>query len=570
MQFYLQSEPQITGPLTCSSQPEISACPESGQIMVSLLLMLALFLLAMLGFAVDLTNLWFHRQAAQSAADSACEAGAMDMSAIAAGMALPRMGFTPGVASDCAANPGSTICFYANVNGYSGTGYTSGASSSSVSWSFPTAVPGTTTLPSSVTSYPFLNVQIAENVRTHFLFSLHGTMYQKVVASCTCGLVQEKVAAPMIVLHPSLSGAFTYSGGGSFSIVQGPQRGLQVNSTDPNGIVCKGSGLVDTSLGGPHGTGSDVAVVGGPTQPPTGCSGTVFSGGTTGHWDAGTIPIPDPYAAVGPPVSVKSQAPMSGTAGLSVTKAPSSTTPGADGCPDPVNPCLEFSPGYYPSGITGGGSTTYIFLPGIYYMGGSLAISGGAVLRMATPCIPTCSPLSSQKGQQTDGMMLYFYSGSLAIAGNSGLPTSDIPVQPTALTCDGNPPDPALGLTSPLNTNVLLAQCTTNGTYWDTGGDTTDSRGNPGSRGLLIYQDHSNPVSSPQFTGSGTLSFSGALYFHASDYSDLLTLNGGSTSGTYMLGEIIADQVTVTGGGAIKLALNPTPWSQETKVGMLQ
>ena len=45
---------------------------ESGQIMVSLLLMLTLFLLAMVGFAVDLTNLWFHRQAAQTAADAAC------------------------------------------------------------------------------------------------------------------------------------------------------------------------------------------------------------------------------------------------------------------------------------------------------------------------------------------------------------------------------------------------------------------------------------------------------------------------------------------------------------------
>ncbi|HET9088630.1 MAG TPA: pilus assembly protein TadG-related protein, partial [Acidobacteriaceae bacterium] len=44
--------------------------PESGQVIVSLLLMLALFLIAMMGFAVDLTNLWFHRQAAQSAADA--------------------------------------------------------------------------------------------------------------------------------------------------------------------------------------------------------------------------------------------------------------------------------------------------------------------------------------------------------------------------------------------------------------------------------------------------------------------------------------------------------------------
>ena len=90
--------------------------------MVSLLLMLAIFLLAMVGFAVDLTNLWFHRQAAQTAADAACQAGAMDMAALAAGMALPNMGFTPGTPADCTAGTG-TICFYANANGYNGDGH---------------------------------------------------------------------------------------------------------------------------------------------------------------------------------------------------------------------------------------------------------------------------------------------------------------------------------------------------------------------------------------------------------------------------------------------------------------
>ena len=44
-----------------------------------LLLILGTFLLASVGFAVDLSSMWFHRQAAQSAADAACVAGAMDM-----------------------------------------------------------------------------------------------------------------------------------------------------------------------------------------------------------------------------------------------------------------------------------------------------------------------------------------------------------------------------------------------------------------------------------------------------------------------------------------------------------
>ena len=75
--------------------PDGSARQESGQIMVSLLLMLSIFLLAIVGFAVDLTNLWFHRQAAQTAADSACQAGAMDMAG-GCGHADTDMGFTPG------------------------------------------------------------------------------------------------------------------------------------------------------------------------------------------------------------------------------------------------------------------------------------------------------------------------------------------------------------------------------------------------------------------------------------------------------------------------------------------
>ncbi|HET9087935.1 MAG TPA: pilus assembly protein TadG-related protein, partial [Acidobacteriaceae bacterium] len=539
-----------------------------GQVIVSLLLMLALFLIAMMGFAVDLTNLWFHRQAAQSAADAACQAGAMDMSAIAAGLNPTNAGFTPGTTGDCSANPGASICFYAKVNGYSGAGFNAGASSNSVTWDFPTAVAGTNAPPASVSSYPFLNVQVAENVKTHFLFSLHGMRYQKVVASCTCGLVQERAAAPMIVLAPNQSGSFTYTGGGNFNIVGGPQRSLQVNSTSSIAVNCI-SGLINTSQGGAQSTGSDVAVTGGPLQAPTTCSGGGFNGGTTGHWDSGASPIPDPYAGVGVPTSVQALEPLGGTGGTSVLKAASMSTAGQDGCPDPANNCVEFAPGYYPSGISTTGSQTYIFLPGIYYMGGPFDAGGSSTLRMATPCNPTCSPLSSSTGQQTDGLMFYFYGGTIKISGSSGTNTALIPVTSTALTCDGSAPNPGLNIPASLNGNILLAQCATNGTYWDAGGDTPDSRGNPGSRGILIYQDHAN-TSNPVFAGSGALSFSGALYFHSTGYSDSLTINGGSSTGTFILGQIVADQVSLTGSGAINLALNPKPSTYLLKVGMLQ
>ncbi|MHB8302657.1 MAG: pilus assembly protein TadG-related protein [Acidobacteriaceae bacterium] len=545
------------------------ATGECGQIMVSLLLMLALFLLAMLGFAVDLTNLWFHRQAAQSAADAACQAGAMDMSGLAAGMNLPHMGFTPGSAGSCSTNSAASICFYANANGYNGSGLTPGAVSNAVSWSFPSSVPGTQTPPNSVSSFPFLNVQVTENVQTHFLFSSNGSRVQAVVAACTCGLVQEKEAAPVIVLSPTVYGAFSYSGGGTFNIVGGPQRSLQVNSNSTTAIDCQPSGIIDTSAGGPKGTGSDVAAVGGPMQAPTQCWGGGFNGGTTGHWSGGAMPVADPYAGVAPPLSARSIAPTSGLNGTSVQKAQSSTLAGQDGCPDPNNSCREFSPGYYPNGISTDGWHTYTFLPGIYYMGNSLNARGSSTLRMATPCIPSCSPLSSSVGQQTDGAMFYFYAGSIDISGCSGCSNSLVPVQSSALTCDGSAPNPALNMPSTLNGNILIGQCTANGTYWDAGGDTSDSRGSPGSRGLLMYQDHAD-TTQPVFTGSGALSFTGALYFHSSSYSDVLSLNGGSSSGTFMLGEIVADQINLTGSGKINLALNPTPSVYLLKVGMLQ
>ena len=116
---------------------------------------------------------------------------------------------------------------------------------------------------------------------------------------------------------------------------------------------------------------------------------------------------------------------------------------------------------------------------------------------------------------------------------------------------------------------MLWGQCTANGTYWDNGSDTTDSRGTPGSRGLLMFQDHAD-TTQPAFTGSGQLSFSGGLYFHSSTYSDILSLNGGTSSGTYVLGEIVTDQVQLTGSGVIKLALNPVATTNMAKIAILQ
>ena len=534
---------------------------EAGQAAFLLVVMLGTFLLAVLGFAVDLTNIWFHRQAATAASDAACQAGALDMLASTGGLSLPAMGFTAGQASDCVGSSGATMCTYAKLNGYDGAGLVSSQPSNSVAWTFPPTVQGVT---AGASTNSFLQVSITENVQTYFVALLNASHVQPITVQTTCGLTLVKGAAPMVVLNPTASGTFYYSGGGALYIVGGPSRGLQVNSSSSKAVDWLASAKIDLSAGGPKQTGSDVAIVGGPSAIPNNGSSSGFNGGSTGQWKSNVLPIPDPFAAVQPPSSIRSLSPKWTTSGTWVAH-------GTNGCPDnrggtgnSSEACKEFSPGYYPSGIDVtslvGGNATAIFDPGIYYMNGSLNASASDIVRMAKP----------SDYQQTDGVMFYFYSGSLNLSGCSGCSSSGVDnVASTDLTCDGSVPPAALNMPSQLSGNVLWGQCSGSGTYWDAGNDTPDARGAPGTRGLLIFQDHGN-TATPTLTGSGSLSFAGALYFHSTNYADLLSLSGGASSGTFILGEIIADKVSLTGSGRINLALNPAASMDVAKVGIFQ
>src|SRR5580698_10314663 len=106
---------------------------ERGQVSIVVLLMLSVFVLAVLAFAVDYTNLWFQRQQLQTAADAACQAGAMDMYQLINGASYPPIGFVPGTAGSCSAygSAGPSMCWYASKNGLNG--YSGGTAT--VSWS---------------------------------------------------------------------------------------------------------------------------------------------------------------------------------------------------------------------------------------------------------------------------------------------------------------------------------------------------------------------------------------------------------------------------------------------------
>src|ERR1700761_584412 len=96
---------------------------EAGQAAILVILMLSLFLLAVLAFAVDYTNIWFQRQQVQTAADAACQAGAMDMYQLISGASYPPIGFVPGTAGSCNfyGSAGPRMCWCAPKNGLHGS-----------------------------------------------------------------------------------------------------------------------------------------------------------------------------------------------------------------------------------------------------------------------------------------------------------------------------------------------------------------------------------------------------------------------------------------------------------------
>jgi hypothetical protein len=506
---------------------------EAGQASILLILMLGTFLLASLAFAVDLSGIWFLRQSAQSAADSACLAGAADMLVTVSGVTPPSAGFTVGTAGDCSSSPGASICRYANFNGYNGAGFSSTAASNSVAWSFPSSVSGATA-PSGVTN-PFLQVLVSQNTDTYFM-GLLGRKFQKVTAASTCGLVSIKSVPPLLILNPTASGTFSTSGSGSsrLNIVGGPSRSIQVNSSSSTAVSAGSNPIVDTSGAGPSGTGGDIGIVGGPATAPT----NWLLG--AGKWTTPTLPIPDPYRAV--PAPTKPAAPANPN-GVSV---PQNT----DGCPD--TSCLEFSPGYYASGISVSGTT--IFKPGIYWMDGSITASGHSTLRNAS------------SANQTDGVMFYFHQGSMQIAGNSGTTIFTPALSSAGLKCSPSSPSPS-GVPATLNGNVLWSQCTANGTY--VGAGSSDTFSSSGTRGLLIFNAYSNS-STPSTAGNGSLAFSGTMYFHNTANNATWNISGNGGSGTYLVGNIVTDKMTLAGNGTVLLSLNPAATINVLKVALLQ
>src|SRR5712664_199116 len=304
--------------------------PQQGQAFLIIVIFIAFFLLAVLGLATDYSQVWAHRQMAQGAADAACQAGAADLflkgTDPTADTDFPGLNFSwIGSSFDCSTNATSVPCVYASFNGYTG---------SNVSVSFPSTLDGVSGIPAGFPTIanPYIKVTVTDPVATYFTRIASSIKTVNVKASASCGLSAVITPVPLVVLHRTASPSFQVNGSASVTILGGPPRSIQVDSSSSTAV---GVGTVDLHLAGPGGSGADFAVFGGPTAKPAG-----VNVGTSGNWIHGANPIGDPFAAVSAP-----SAPASAGRAKPVTYK-------RNGCPD-INGCIEYSAGNYTSCSTG-------------------------------------------------------------------------------------------------------------------------------------------------------------------------------------------------------------------------
>jgi hypothetical protein len=573
---------------------------ESGQTMIFVVIGLSVVLLAIVGFAVDYGNIWFRRQHAQSAADAACVAAAMDMLNNVSLPATTTGGVTTGTDIDCSASPTAAPCQYAALNGYNSAGLTAGAESNQVSVTFPTSltgnpipvcpnpIPPTMKVcipPSSMTSNPFVQVQVTNRLKATFFGLLSSANTVDVPAKASCGVVLSSAPIPLLVLDPTRSATFHMNGNPAIKIYGGPDRSVQVNSTSTSSLDFNGAPThIDLHQGGPNIAGSKFGTTSAqsPSTAATCSNGTKICIGTEGAYTPSTRPITDPFATVTAPAI------PTAIGGFTMVDAPQY------GCPHIGGQCRKYTPGYYPSGIDVKSPSPYaIFDPGIYYIVGGMQFESNSCIRP-----------SADTGDGSGGTFFYFADGnSIDVVANSGCTSSDTPFQTSSgsapytlgARCDSSSPANPSNLPSSLTGSVLLAPCVAptvtslctpncgiNGGmgYGDPFG-TADPAGT--TRGLLFMQNRSFQAA-PNWGGGGAFLLSGSMYFHqchlsgpgtgtgctTAAYLTKLSLGGNSGASSYILGNIIVDQLDMSGTPDIAMDLSPQALYFIYKASLLQ
>lgn len=293
------------------------------------------------------------------------------------------------------------------------------------------------------------------------------------------------------------------------------------------------------------------------------------------------------------------------------------------GCPIPTaartgsgggnGTCQLYTPGLYdsttgfPNGIQISGKNVALFDPGLYYVGGGA--TGGLNLGPNSTARP-----GTGTGDGTGGVVFYFAGqATLSVDANSGKRT-DIdafntlsgPIDSTrnqypnnatltnvtyanGVKCDTKSVLPANLQTDPVTGlagvnipgNALLGACS--GYYGDPLGT-----GEPASSGeqhqFLFFQDRSATSVNPSWNGGGTFLLAGTMYFHSCNssgtgvncglagtyWNDLLDMQGNTSSQTYVLGEIVTDNLKLEGTAGIAMDLNPNTFYPIMKATLIQ
>jgi hypothetical protein len=376
-------------------------------------------------------------------------------------------------------------------------------------------------------------------------------------------------------MHPSAAGSFQVSGSSNVTIYGGPQRSVQVNSS--NSGAASGGGTIDLTNAGPSQTGGDFAVFGGPSTPLSG-----FTTGSTGKWIYPASAFADPYAQTAQP-SKPANAPAKTTVNF-----------GVNGCPDPLG-CDEYHPGAYAADIKiksgGAGKATAIFDPGLYWLSGALTLDSGSTARPS--CIPAAGGGCTTAADGSDGATFFFSTTStVSVNANSGKSkactsasvgtgtpngcvvsfrtdgNAILSVTSPPVTCAGAPAPPG-GLPTTVDGNVLLGPCA---------GPMSDPLHQ--YRGFLFFQNRQT-AAAPQWGGGGQFLLAGLLYLHQCRSSDTsgtncsafgttMTMNGNSGAQAYTIGNIVTDQLQMSGSPKIHMILNPSASQSILKVQVLQ
>ena len=300
-----------------------------GQAIVLMVVAMSLFLIGVLGFAIDGSQMYAQRQLAQTAADAAAQAGILSI-LDGTNTTAPAFGVST-TTYVCTATDGRTPCWYARNNGFGAT------ASDTVTLIYPGSVSGVTL---SSVAVPALEVTVQRNVQTAFIGFLGGPATTSVTAKAIAGITTSVSPDSIIVLDPSAKDAFQVTGASVVTVTGG---GIAIDSSNAEaGLISGSSQVIAASVGSIGG----VSITGTSTSTPA--------------------PVTLPAAVADPLLSLA--APTIG----SCAAHPTNTSP--------PNGTSTLLPGTYCGGITIGGIANVTFSPGNYIInGGGISFGNSSI-----------------------------------------------------------------------------------------------------------------------------------------------------------------------------------------------